>query len=182
MNISGLLFLLLGISVQLCHREWTLDYPLYYPEFWLPALPGWSVWMDSNHRPRAYQARALTTWATNRYSVLILSIIPVLSLFCWRDAFKLRLKAWWRWWDSNPWPPACRAGALPTELHPHTTGSFLFKDRSGPWKLNNKRSVLNLLCTDLVLTRMTESWHSVPVSIERRWSSRTFRYGYLVTT
>ena len=28
----------------------------------------WSVWMDSNHRPRAYQARALTTWATNRYS------------------------------------------------------------------------------------------------------------------
>ena len=30
----------------------------------------------------------------------------------------LRL-AWWRWWDSNPWPPACRAGALPAELHPH---------------------------------------------------------------
>ena len=28
----------------------------------------WSVWMDSNHRPRAYQARALTTWATDRYS------------------------------------------------------------------------------------------------------------------
>ena len=27
----------------------------------------WSVWMDSNHRPRAYQARALTTWATDRY-------------------------------------------------------------------------------------------------------------------
>ena len=25
---------------------------------------------------------------------------------------------WWRWRDSNPWPPACRAGALPTELHP----------------------------------------------------------------
>ena len=25
---------------------------------------------------------------------------------------------WWRWRDSNPWPPACRAGALPAELHP----------------------------------------------------------------
>ena len=25
---------------------------------------------------------------------------------------------WWRWWGSNPWPPACRAGALPAELHP----------------------------------------------------------------
>ena len=24
----------------------------------------------------------------------------------------------WRWGDSNPWPPACKAGALPTELHP----------------------------------------------------------------
>ena len=28
------------------------------------------------------------------------------------------LPRWWRWWDSNPWPPACRAGALPAELHP----------------------------------------------------------------
>ena len=27
--------------------------------------------------------------------------------------------SWWRWGDSNPWPPACRAGALPAELHPH---------------------------------------------------------------
>ena len=27
--------------------------------------------------------------------------------------------SWWRWGDSNSWPPACKAGALPTELHPH---------------------------------------------------------------
>ena len=32
----------------------------------LDAFASWSVWMDSNHRPRAYQARALATWATNR--------------------------------------------------------------------------------------------------------------------
>ena len=25
----------------------------------------------------------------------------------------------WSGWDSNPRPPACKAGALPTELHPH---------------------------------------------------------------
>ena len=25
---------------------------------------------------------------------------------------------WWRWTDSNRWPPACKAGALPSELHP----------------------------------------------------------------
>ena len=42
---------------------------------------------------------------------------------------------WWRWWDSNPWPPACRAGALPAELHPHINGLcffstvFVFKNR-----------------------------------------------------
>ena len=33
---------------------------------------------------------------------------------------------WWRWWDSNPWPPACRAGALPAELHPHFIGFCCF--------------------------------------------------------
>ena len=68
----------------------------------------WWAQMDSNHRPRAYQARALTTWAMSPYSVGSLSLCPLRHLCLW-----------WRWWDSNPWPPACRAGALPTELHPH---------------------------------------------------------------
>ena len=36
------------------------------------------------------------------------------------------LQLLWRWWDSNPWPPACRAGALPTELHPHWFIGSLF--------------------------------------------------------
>lgn len=27
---------------------------------------------------------------------------------------------WWRWADSNRWPSACKADALPTELHPRT--------------------------------------------------------------
>ena len=40
---------------------------------------------------------------------------------------------WWRWRESNPWPPACRAGALPAELHPHIHGTF-----NSPWKSNNK--------------------------------------------
>ena len=31
----------------------------------------------------------------------------------------LYLKPWWRWGESNSWPPACKAGALPAELHPH---------------------------------------------------------------
>ena len=73
----------------------------------------WSVWMDSNHRPRAYQARALATWATNRN----------LTLRLWFVHLFARFTGWWRWRESNPWPPACRAGALPAELHPLTGDS-----------------------------------------------------------
>ena len=65
----------------------------------------WWAQVDSNHRPRAYQARALTTWAMSPFSFL--------------GASRLYLHPWWRWRESNPWPPACRAGALPAELHPH---------------------------------------------------------------
>ena len=32
-----------------------------FPRVLGPRFARWSVWMDSNHRPRAYQARALTT-------------------------------------------------------------------------------------------------------------------------
>ena len=56
----------------------------------------WWAQMDSNHRPHAYQACALTTWAMR----------PV----------------WWRWGGSNSWPPACKAGALPAELYPQLSG------------------------------------------------------------
>ena len=58
----------------------------------------------------------------------------------------LTLSGWWRIRGSNPWPPACKAGALPAELIPHK----------------------------LIV------WKSV--SLERRWSSRSFSNGYLVTT
>ena len=37
---------------------------------------------------------------------------------------------WWRWWDSNPWPPACRAGALPAELHPQILLGICFFSNS----------------------------------------------------
>ena len=30
----------------------------------------------------------------------------------------LSQESWWRWTGSNRWPPACKAGALPAELHP----------------------------------------------------------------
>ena len=39
------------------------------------------------------------------------------SFLCFLSFSKER--KWWRWGESNSWPPACKAGALPAELHPH---------------------------------------------------------------
>ena len=153
----------------------------------------------------------------------------------WLTGFSLSISAyWWRWWDSNPWPPACRAGALPTELHPHLQRTCLHISRYPsssfvtviyyaflrfPCLSENLRRICttNLLCNQASLFResysdflpvtenwttidsysakynqnlvivwpicdTTHPWKCVRVSIERRWSSRTFRYGYLVTT
>ena len=57
----------------------------------------WREWRDSNPRPIAWQAIALTNWAT-----------PPLLLF------------WWVVKDSNLWPPRCKRDALPTELTTHS--------------------------------------------------------------
>ena len=90
----------------------------------------WSVWMDSNHRPHAYQACALTTWATNRFLCSLGIRLNHQSFPAGFEATTHRCTSpflgpgtagWWRWWGSNPWPPACRAGALPAELHPHVS-------------------------------------------------------------
>ena len=57
----------------------------------------WWAWLDLNQWPRPYQGRALTNWATGPSGY----------------------KIWWSRGDSNSWHPACKAGALPTELQPH---------------------------------------------------------------
>ena len=106
-----------------------------------------------------------------------LSYRPLSSRWTWFQS------SWWRWWESNPWPPACRAGALPAELHP----------RLGFWKINQWSSKIEQ--QDLRASKPSSRqlvkpiseyerlpWNSFRFSIERRWSSRTFRYGYLVTT
>ena len=148
----------------------------------------WLAQVDSNHRPRAYQARALTTWAMSQYRGRPRSRDSP-SFFSFRSScarnchlhfwfFCVRLpKRWWRWWDSNPWPPACRAGALPAELHPHIYGTLLFSPKD-PSKLNNESIYSD---KTVILCRIHIVMYG-RFSIERRWSSRTFRYGYLVTT
>src|SRR5690606_26936057 len=38
----------------------------------------------------------------------------------------------WRRWDSNPRPPACKAGALPAELRPRLTSNGTWPPREHP--------------------------------------------------
>ena len=62
-------------------------------------------------------------------------------------------------------------------------GQCFFKDRFWSSKIEQQKFHTSVCANSLVIsTHMTDPWKSVPVSIERRWSSRTFRYGYLVTT
>ena len=78
----------------------------------------------------------------------------------------LNLSIQWSLAGSNRWPPACKAGALPAELRPHNQEFDSCLGLSlNPSKLNKVE------CSRLCI-----------YSLERRWSSRTFRYGYLVTT
>ena len=147
--------------------------------------------VDSNHRPRAYQARALTSWAISPSSALNAPRSPLVPY---------SPHSWWRWRGSNPWPPACRAGALPAELHPHGVSCFL-NDLFRSFKIEQQEIFPSLCATLSRLSRFvyTRPWATCfallrkygqeelrslfpTFSIERRWSSRTFRYGYLVTT
>ena len=52
----------------------------------------------------------LANWLLRFTSRKLLSFVRHVA-FCFA-------KSWWRWGESNSWPPACKAGALPAELHP----------------------------------------------------------------
>ena len=119
------------------------------------------------------------------------SFRPCLFLYHreWTLDYPLNNPVWWRRTLSAGGDDGIRthdpllAGQVLSQLSYTPIPRALFFSRiiSGPWKLNNKRLVPSS-CVPTSSTRMTGSWHPVPVSIERRWSSRTFRYGYLVTT
>ena len=89
----------------------------------------WWAQMDSNHRPHAYQACALTTWAMRPYSR---SLRPF-SFY------------WWRLRESNPWPPACKAGALPAELNPHIR--FWVTPFQGPQNRTISTQLVSITCS-----------------------------------
>ena len=93
-----------------------IDFPysIVKDQFRSGFIPNWSVWMDSNHRPRAYQARALTTWATDRFELIWYPIRLHICDIAWfdsvfvcfpsRDVFQTRSE------PSPSMPPALAGG------------------------------------------------------------------------
>lgn len=49
-----------------------------------------------------------------------------LNLYLLISVIRTSLKFWWRLGESNSWPPACKAGALPTKLSPQLTSSVMY--------------------------------------------------------
>ena len=56
---------------------------------------------------------------------------------------------WWRWGESNSWPPACKAGALPAELHPQISVDTSL--------LTNIKSLVIFVCHECP----TYGWHHI---------------------
>ena len=142
----------------------------------------WSVWMDSNHRPHAYQACALTTWATDRYSsrwdLVRVILQPYISKVAGGD-------------DGVRTHDPLLAGQVLSQLS-YTpicspSGSLLFQGSFWSSKIEQRKvNLLYKFISSNWLMPISE-YEVIPqecfiFSIERRWSSRTFRYGYLVTT
>ena len=84
----------------------------------------WWAQVDSNHRPRAYQARALTTWAMSplSYSMYLVSL-----------AYLLRLLPLVEMMGFEPMTPCLQGRCSPNWATP----PFLGSDPHGHWKLNN---------------------------------------------
>ena len=109
-----------SISLDICFFTSRIQYSLFNFQVTVNLVKdSWWAQVDSNHRPHAYQACALTTWAMRPFGFQCL-FVPLCSLP------KVSFERWWRWGGSNSWPPACKAGALPAELHPHCLTSSFF--------------------------------------------------------
>ena len=137
----------------------------------------WWAQVGSNHRPRAYQARALACWAMS----------PCLCLES-RSLFPLvEMKGF------EPLTPCLQGRCSPSWATPPLSW-VLWRYFYVPSKLNNELRYLSYssfpllhLLWDRCFLCFLKSlsywpWSVTNFSIERRWSSRTFRYGYLVTT
>ena len=111
-----------------------------------------NLWHSPFHHLNGYSGLALPDWAT----------------------YKLN---WWRWQESNPRPSACKADALPVELHPQNR----FHSGSPLWKLRIFTTVIWLEFEDYNYPQHVvdnqvfatpSRWHTTPIWCLRSDSNR----------
>ena len=173
----------------------------------------WQWWaqVESNHRPHAYQACALTFWAmspcylhNHRYRLIRRSVSLNLYGFGFAtDGGDEGIRTLdpllaGQVLSQLSYTPILREEVIvkSEEVFFIFHHSFCSNNRFpkgkchpklaldvGPWKSNNNICEFRSSSSVLFLCELRVIlFQSLLFSIERRWSSRTFRYGYLVTT
>ena len=152
---------------------WWFCFQRYYPELSPPGVPGWWAQVDSNHRPRAYQARALTTWAMSPFSFGISrSLSPLVEMM-----------------GIEPMTPCLQGRCSPSWATPPYIYEVWVSFSVTQNRTTSESTPLKCTLAVFLVFAYLQTFDVtatlllyITFSIERRWSSRTFRYGYLVTT
>ena len=159
----------------------------------------WQWWaqVESNHRPHAYQACALTFWAmspcylhNHRYRLIRRSVsLNLYGFGLSTDGGDEGIRTLDPLLAGQVLSQLSYTPILREEVIVKSEEVFLifhhsFCFHNCPWKSNNNyKSELRSSSSVLFLCELRVIlFQSLMFSIERRWSSRTFRYGYLVTT
>ena len=188
---------------------WGFRFGRYYPELSPPGVPGWWAQVDSNHRPRAYQARALTTWAMSPFSFSVYLVLSRLigfavitaggddgnrthdPLLAGQVLSQLSYTPLWKWrvnseeWKVKSFGWKASLFFIIHSLWVSLSGSLKIEQQQiGTSKQVPLAPLSHIFSFSFLYLRYSILRLSLDAtfSIERRWSSRTFRYGYLVTT
>ena len=124
-------------------RLWQLLTVIHFRSYFSPfySHEKWRLGWGSNPRPLAWQASALTNWATKPFFEM------------WKFYF-----LWWKVQGSNLWPSACKADALPTELTFRLSAHLLYQSlrhlSRGFWKKVEKIFVHRIFTLKSLILRL----------------------------
>ena len=159
-----------------------LDLLFSYLIFNVHCLSAWWAQVDSNHRPCAYQAHALTTWAMSPYTLSnrALFLFPEsplsfqfshLTFFIKKYIFNSILSfmiacsanCWWRWRGSNPWTPCLQSRCSPNWATPPFSPARSFRKNPENWTTNRLLQVYSSFLKSFYFTWYTLSHISVVI-------------------
>ena len=115
----------------------------------------------------------------SRYTFILFWVFWLFPVITYKKVFSYIL---WRETFLIIWHPP----ALPCRLQHSTIGrpglNHRVRDGNGCFPRTHRHQKFSVIKISYYLTDNSTAKQSLLISLERRWSSRTFRYGYLVTT